>query len=379
MTTTKSFNGFSAVIPYDKWTAFEEFLQQQENLNYYIGQREVSEAGFDHVQLLIVVKVKRALHVFIKQFKTEEHCVKTEPTENIWKYASYCMKSYSSADEQFQFGNVPPKILNQADKKETTIEKFKTMLQFDTKEEAIDYVKEEMTDKYVLQNSAIMSFLQRQYATTTAAKYTIDQFNRQPEDIHSGKSFVFIGKAGIGKTQFALAHFKSPLLVSDRQDFGKLQTGTYDGIVIDDMNFNKWNACNLIHLLDQECDRTVNIKYGCVSIPAMLPRIITLNSIDSFWPENMLDAQKGAIDRRCVIVNFDRQLFVDKFVPTEDYCVDNGKGKRQSTLSTKPPKTTRKRTKKETSKETTNEWLPCDKIIKRDNDCEDNLVVDIIE
>lgn len=309
--STKRACGFSAAIPYEEWEEKKKILEAYDNLSYYIGQRELSAEGFDHIQLLIVLKVKRALGVFLKQCVLELQSV--EMCENIWKTASYAVKKYSSTDEIVQYGPVPKKFLSMADKDEkpTRDDMFSNMLACETRQEALDYVRDNMTSTYVLQNAAICAFVNKQFATETQGNYTLDQFRYPKLLVNKGKTYIFVGPAGIGKTQYALAHFSKPLLVSDRQDLSKLSSGDYDGIVFDDMNFNKWNCCNVIHLVDQECDRTINVKYGSVAIPAGMPRIITLNTLDNFWPENMNDAQKPALSRRIQIRHFNYKLFID--------------------------------------------------------------------
>ncbi|GJQ87846.1 hypothetical protein Trydic_g10193 [Trypoxylus dichotomus] len=51
---------------------------------------------------------------------------------------------------------------------------------------------------------------------------------------------VLIGRTGLGKTEYALAHFRQPLHVRDDEDWRRLTRRT-DGIVLDDLDFRKWS------------------------------------------------------------------------------------------------------------------------------------------
>ena len=170
----------------------------------------------------------------------------------------------------------------------------KEILKLDSYEDAMDLIMSNCPDKYILQSAAIDAFLTRRFSQNTKPKYDISKFNREAKDFGEDKTLIFVGPTGIGKTAYALAHFQNPILISDRQDFGKVTPQT-DGLVIDDMSFNKWNPTNLIHLVDVEYDRTINVKYGSARLRAGLRRIITVNSMELFWPESMLDVTREAL------------------------------------------------------------------------------------
>lgn len=127
-----------------------------------------------------------------------------------------------------------------------------------------------------------------------------------PEDLTSGTAgwtpktttLILLGPSGIGKTQWALAQFVSPLLISHSDGLKALRP-EHDAVIFDDMSFNHWPRTSAIHLVDLECDRQINVKFGCVTLPARLPRILTSNSE---WEALMPSDEAGAIKRRCKIV-----------------------------------------------------------------------------
>lgn len=117
-------------------------------------------------------------------------------------------------------------------------------------------------------------------------------WKRDPIEAVKVKAHVFIGGTGLGKTEWALAHFERPLLVSHIDELKKLETGEYDGIVFDDMDFNHWPRSAVIHLVDYAKARAINVKHSTATIPKGMPRIFTCN----VYPFPMDTA--GAIERR---------------------------------------------------------------------------------
>lgn len=120
--------------------------------------------------------------------------------------------------------------------------------------------------------------------------YTMEHFSEPKMDL--SKSVVLHGPSGIGKTQFALAHFTNPLMVSHKDDLATYERGFHDGIIFDDMCFAHWPRTVQIHLTDMDQPRSIDIKYGRATIPAYTPKIFTTNSLDLF------DLTDPAIARR---------------------------------------------------------------------------------
>ncbi len=125
----------------------------------------------------------------------------------------------------------------------------------------------------------------------TTGFYELKDFNREPITDWS-KSIVLHGTAGIGKTQYALAHFKAPLLVSDREDLGKFNKKKHDSIVFDDMSFTDWTRDEQVFLVENELPKTFNIKFGSARIPGRTKKIFTTNM------QNIFIIGDAAIDRR---------------------------------------------------------------------------------
>lgn len=121
-------------------------------------------------------------------------------------------------------------------------------------------------------------------------------------------SHLVWGKAGAGKTQWALGHFKTPLLVSHMDKLKLFDSEIHDGIVFDDMSFRHLHAEAIIHLLDTANDREIHARYDIASIPAGTKKIFCHNKCDIFMAP--CDAEQlAAIMRRYVAHEVKAPLF----------------------------------------------------------------------
>ncbi len=91
-------------------------------------------------------------------------------------------------------------------------------------------------------------------------------------------SHVFWGLPGIGKTEFALAHFKAPLVVSHPDDLRQFDQTVHDGIVFDDMEFDYQPKSANINITDQTLPRSIHCRYTTALIPAHTHKIFTTNN-----------------------------------------------------------------------------------------------------
>ncbi|GJQ87248.1 hypothetical protein Trydic_g20276, partial [Trypoxylus dichotomus] len=119
---------------------------------------------------------------------------------------------------------------------------------------------------------------------------------------------VLVGRTGLGKTEYALAHFRQLLHVRDDEDWRRL-TRTTDGIVLDDLDYRKWSPATYLKFLDIAKPVTQNIKYGSVRVPAGTPRFLIVNSMDLLWPARMHPATKMACERRMTVEHLVEPLF----------------------------------------------------------------------
>jgi len=131
-----------------------------------------------------------------------------------------------------------------------------------------------------------------------SSKYTAADFNR-PLETDFSKSIIVTGTPDCGKTQWALAHFKKPLLVSHIDDLKYYAQGRYDGIVFDDMDFRHIPRTAQIHLTDMDNTRSIHIRYGTARLPPGTKKIFTTN-------EEAIFKDDPAINRRIRTIKVDK-------------------------------------------------------------------------
>ncbi len=135
-------------------------------------------------------------------------------------------------------------------------------------------------------------------AASDTADYKLESFDWDPITDWS-KSIILWGESQIGKTQFALAHFTKPLMVSHVDQLGSFDASIHDGIVFDDMAFGHTPRTAQIHLVDQNNSRAIHMRYTYASIPAHTKKIFTTNEDDGA----IFDLTDDAIMNRLTIVH----------------------------------------------------------------------------
>lgn len=111
------------------------------------------------------------------------------------------------------------------------------------------------------------------------------------------KNLYFFGGTGIGKTEFAIAHFERPLIVSEFDNIRDYNDRLYDGIIFDDMSFTQLSRESTLHLLDWNHPRQIRCRNFNAKIPPRTKKIFTSNflPVDIFRPGALDDP---AIKRR---------------------------------------------------------------------------------
>lgn len=114
-----------------------------------------------------------------------------------------------------------------------------------------------------------------------------------------GKTLVIIGPSGCGKTTWAKANVPKPALwVSHIEDLKQLRK-CHKAIIFDDISFTHWPRESQIHLVDRYDLRSIHIRYGRVTIPPGIAKVVTANN-------DPVDLGDNAIERRCNVLRLPR-------------------------------------------------------------------------
>jgi len=259
---------------------------------YRIQGYEVGDEGTPHIQGFVTF-IKKIRFATLQTNYPGVHWIQANGTP-------YQNRIYCSKDGDFEEIGEKPKEPKQ---KDTT---YQEAYAASTVREGLNIIKASRPRDLAIHGEAIERNLKKAKISVYKPTYQANQFNLplQPLTITT----LITGASNTGKTHYACAHFTNPLLVSHIDQLKSLSPDN-DGIVFDDMSFKHWPPEAVIHILDIDFDRTINVRYGTVIIPAHTKKIFTHNTYNPFYNDDIDDQQKIAIDRRFTRVNVLNKLY----------------------------------------------------------------------
>ncbi|AIF71504.1 replication-associated protein [McMurdo Ice Shelf pond-associated circular DNA virus-2] len=287
---------------------FWELQKWNQSLTYGIGQLELGLNGSTHWQMYFENNTAISLTQWKQLLGCKRAHVETRKGTALLAI-EYCKKEETrlhGPGTSFEFG----KTTEESVKRKSPDSPYKKALNCLSYADSIAIIKDEAPRDYVIYHNQVTSTLKAIFKPvwnkTPGLVFNLEPF---PEETLNTRAVIFMGRSGLGKTQFAISHFKDPLIVSHIDDLKKLNP-TIDGIIFDDMNFQHWPPTACIHLCDMELPRSINVKYGTVEIPANTPRIFTSNrDFEEIWSKDCTFEEMNAIRRRCDITTFDNELY----------------------------------------------------------------------
>lgn len=250
------------------------------------GKHEDEEEAHDHTHIFI--RTEKAMRTESQAFFNVHghHCnikpiTRDQHERNIWTY--HQKEEGKPKFKRETFGD-PPKEPGQAELLREAI----------MGKDIFDVIAEKgINIRSVNDIKALQTSVRKRPATEIT--YTLDDFiTKLPIDFE----VVFItGPAGIGKTQFAKAHFNNALIVSHMDTLKQFDPHEHDGIIFDDMTFAHYPREAVIHLLDWEEDRDIHCRFQNAFIPKETRKIFCSNkSFNDTFGSNMENDE--AVTRR---------------------------------------------------------------------------------
>lgn len=280
--------------------------------------KEVGENGTPHLQCYLSFAKKTRPSAITKIWPRSWHaiaratpwmnwlyCAKGEQSKVEWKAMREQGPNYGKNAQFITFGKKPTKP-----NVSPYHEAFRLLDSGATVQQAIDLIVKECPRDIALHGQQIRkNFVDRKREPFEHIFVSTD-FVRPLEILD--KHLLIWGPSGLGKSQYAYAHFGNPLVVpgSDLERIRHL-TPDHDGIVFDDCDLRHIFPNKVIGILGRDnTPRAFPCRYANVSIPTTIFYIFTFNEDNPFYDDVCRLSQSVAIDSRIRRVHITESLFV---------------------------------------------------------------------
>lgn len=215
--------------------------------------------------------------------------------------AEYCKKELTRVADTKEYGELPTEDVIQQGRRTDIAMVADACLQPDANETEIARM---FPCQYIKYHAGISKLIQHSAIVEVSTKFTLDDFQHwRPLDLIGSQ--ILVGNAGIGKTEFAKAHFKCPLFVTHIDELKLYSANKYDGIIFDDMCFRHMPRTAQIHLVDWDNPRSIHCRYAIAKIPANTRKIFTCNTGN--LPVELDDP---AISRRVTVTEVTKRVII---------------------------------------------------------------------
>lgn len=122
------------------------------------------------------------------------------------------------------------------------------------------------------------------------------------------KALVLKGNAASGKTNWAIHQFNQPVMINDIDDLKSLPDDC-DGLVFDEMLFDKCAKKTQVYLTDLAFERTIRARNSNGTIPKGMPRIFTCNEHEFVFGEYPHESVRRRYELIDVDVQFNGKMY----------------------------------------------------------------------
>lgn len=165
----------------------------------------------------------------------------------------------------------------------------------------------DLVTKYEQIHRALVKIRNISMCMQTQAR-AVGEFPNAPTIVDNWRCLFINGPTGMGKTQWARSLLPLATVVSHRDQLKDVDFA--NGVIFDDFEVSHWPPTAVIHLLDWDEPRGLDVKHGHVIIPSHTKKIFTYNGELYRWlSKDATMEQQAACERRVHVVNITRSLF----------------------------------------------------------------------
>lgn len=247
---------------------------------YLVYALETSQSGTPHIQGYAEFLNRTTIAGFKKLFGSTRYHLEARRGTSL-EASEYCKKEDPNVV-------VKGELSTDSSGKRTDLDDISDMIKGGASKRSI---AEAFPSQYMRYHTGIDKMLKVLAPQKDLTGFPLDSFKFQVE-FEEGYSHIMVGPSGCGKTSYARSAFPKALLVSHKDDLLKFDKDIYSAIIFDDMSFAHEPRTSQIHLVDQDDDRSIHVRYSTALIPAGTVKIFTTNVLDIF------DLSDPAIKRR---------------------------------------------------------------------------------
>lgn len=256
-------NANSWTFTVNNWTPEDRFLFEHIECNYIIFGEEVGEKGTPHLQGYIKFRKAKRLSA-MKKLHGKAHWEMARDDEDAF---NYCLKG----------SNIHIRDNRKKKGERTDLENIYDMLADNA---SLTEIANQHPGSFIRYHKGIERLQQLIQHDHENGEYTLEECCKytglNPLEFDS-TCHVVQGLPNCGKTQYALSHFKRPLLVSHIDTLLEYDRTYHDGIVFDDMDFKHWHRTHQIHITDWDNSRQIHCRYRTAKIPKHTMKIFVCN------------------------------------------------------------------------------------------------------
>ena len=263
-----------------------------------INPEKCPNTGNLHWQTYVIYKTpvrKRGAQVGLGLSKS---CHVIKPRGSGESCADYCSKELTRTDETIEYGIMPSEENIQQGRRSDIHAVVNACLKTDISETEIAL---QFPEQYIKYHKGIGKLIQHSSVQEVSKEFSLEDFQHWKPLSKIGTQ-VLMGKAGIGKTEFAKAHFNKPLFVTHMDDLLGYTPAKYDGIIFDDMCFKHMPRTAQIHLVDWDNPRSIHCRYSTAKIPKNTRKIFTCNEFPFI--------DDSAIERRITVTQVTERVII---------------------------------------------------------------------